>query len=70
MSLLEKDIIRKKHVDKKNIIELGASNNDSREYKKEIICNKTVYAEKSKLSHLLELYYLIFIKDYLEKENN
>lgn len=49
------------------MIELNTIN-DIREYKVEVICNNTVYMKKS-VSHLSKLYYLIFEKDYLKKEN-
>ena len=68
MSLLEQITTRKKQVNKNNIIKLNVSNN-SKNYKIEAICDCVVYAKKSKSNYLLELYYLVFWKDYLEKKN-
>lgn len=67
MLLLEQDIIRKKQVDKNNIIELDIGNN--KKYKIEAIYNSMVYAKESKLEHQLGFYYLVLWKKYLEKEN-
>lgn len=69
MSLLEKNTIKKKQVDK-NVkqIDFDAGNNDDKEYEIETIKNSTVYTRKS-VDHLPELYSLVFWKDYLEEKN-
>ncbi len=64
MSLLEQDTTRKKQVE--IAIELDESN--SKEYKVEAICNSAMYASKLE-GHLLNLYYLILWKGYLEEKN-
>ena len=66
MLLLERNIIRKKQVEK--IPKLDAGNNDSKEYKVEAICNSIVYSNKLK-SYPLELYYLVAWKGYSEEKN-
>ena len=66
MLLIKQNIIKKRWVNG-NIIELDTGNNKI--YKIDAICNNTVYARESKLSYLLEYYYLIFWKDYLKKKN-
>ena len=66
VSLLKQDTTKKGQVDN-NATELDVSNN-SGEYKIEAICDSAVQARES-AGHLLELYYLVFWKDYLEKEN-
>lgn len=45
-----------------------AGSND-KEYKIEKILNNIVYAKESETNHLLDLYYLVFQKDYPNKEN-
>ena len=42
--------------------------NNSNEYKVEVNDDNAAYAKKL-ANHLLGLYYLVFLKDYLEKEN-
>ena len=64
-SLLEQNITWKGQVNKK-VTELKTG--DSGEYKVEAIWDSTIYANKEE-SHLLDLYYLIAWKRYLEKEN-
>lgn len=49
-----------------SVFKFKACNN--KEYKLEAIQNITIYAKKAG-SHLLELYYLIIQKGYLEEEN-
>lgn len=44
------------------------SNGNYKEYKVEAIYDRAVYAKKSK-NHLLDLYYLVFWKDYPEEKN-
>ena len=66
MSLLEQDITKKLQVDKK-VEKLDADNN-SEKYKIKVIWDRAIYAKKLK-SHLLDLYYLVIWKRYLEKEN-
>ena len=67
MSLLKYNTIRKEWINK-NTIELDLGN-DSRKHKVEAIYNSAIYTKKSKLIHLLELYYLIFWKGYLKEKN-
>ena len=69
MLLLELDIIKKRQIDKNNVIKLDANNKDSRKYKVGAIYKSAVYTKKSKSSYLLGLYHLVFLKGYLEKEN-
>ena len=68
MSLLEQDITGKGRVDK-IATELDASDDDSGEYKVEVIRNSAVYTRESESGHLPGLYYLILWKKYPEKEN-
>ena len=63
---LKQNIIKKKQVDI-NAIELVASN-DKKKYKVKAICNNAIYIRES-VDYLLELYYIIFKKNYLKKEN-
>ena len=65
--LLEQDIIRKRRVDE-IMTELDIGNDDSRKYEVEAIWDNVIYVRESK-SHLSGLYYLVFWKRYLEKEN-
>ena len=58
VSLLEQDITRKGRVDK-NVTELDAGNNDSGEYKIEVIWDSAVYARELESGYLPGLYYLI-----------
>ena len=61
MLLLEKDIIKKRQVDK-NAIELAkldVGNNENNKYKVKAICNSAIYAREL-AGHLLEFYYLFF----------
>lgn len=51
----------------KILIELNRSY--SKGYKIEAICNNKVYAHKSDIHHLLDLYYLVSPIDYLGKKN-
>ena len=67
MLLLEQDIIRKGRVNDKNAVELDAGNNKSGEYKVEAIWDSAVYAKEVESDHLLGLYYLVLLKEYLEK---
>ena len=71
MSLLEQDITKKGRVDKNAIklAKLNAGDNEGNEYKMEVIYDSAVYARES-VGHLPGLYYRVFWKDYLEKENN
>ena len=48
---------------------LDVSNNNSREYKVRAILNSIVYTRKLKSGNLLELYYLVSLKEYLKEEN-
>ena len=58
VSPLEKDTTRKGPVSKK-VLELDASNEDSKEYKIEAIWDSAVYANKLESGHLQDLYYLV-----------
>ena len=49
-------------------MEFDASNNNSGEYKVEIIRNNAVYTRESE-GHLSGLYYLVSWKGYMEEEN-
>ena len=70
MSLLEQDNTRKGRMEEEvKQIEFDAGNDDSREYKVEIIQNSAIYARESELGHLLGLYYLVSWKRYLEEKN-
>ena len=52
---LEQNTTRKERVSKK-VLELDASNEDSKEYKVEAIWDSVVYANESELGHLPGLY--------------
>ena len=67
MSLLEQDTTRKGRVDDENMAKLDADDN-SREYKVEIIWNNAFYARKSESGNLPGLYYLVSWKGYLEEK--
>ena len=58
MLLLKKNIIKKKQIDKNDIIKLDIDNNNSRKYKVKAIYNSAVYIKKL-AGHLLGLYYLV-----------
>ena len=49
------------------LLELNTGNNE--EYKVEAIRDIAVYIRESKSGHLPGLYYLVFWKGYLKKEN-
>ena len=66
--LLEQDITRKGRVNKE-VPELDAGDEDSKEYEVEAIWNSAVYANKLELGHLPGLYYLIAWKGYPKEEN-
>ena len=68
MSLLKQDTTKMRRVDE-NATKPDASNNDSGEYKVEVIRDSAVYARKSVSGHLPGLYYLVFWKRYPEEEN-
>ena len=60
VSLLEQDITKKGRVDKEvRLIEFDANDNDSGEYKIEVIWDSVVYTRESKSGHLPGLYYLV-----------
>ena len=59
---------KKRPIDKNDAMELDASNKNSSKYQVEIIRNSAIYAKKT-ISYLLKLYYLVFWKNYLKKEN-
>ena len=69
VSLLEQNITRKEWVDKMvRQMEFDAGNRNEK-YEVEAIRDSAVYAQELKSGHLLRLYYLIFWKYYLKKEN-
>ena len=65
VSLLEKDITRKKRV--KKVWELDASN-DSKKYKIEVIWDKIIYINELESGHLSGLYYLVAWRTTLWKK--
>ena len=69
MSLLKQDTTKKGRVDKNNVTELDAGNNKGGKYKVKAIWDSAVYVKKSESSYLPGLYYLVFWKSYLEKQN-
>ena len=50
-------------------MEFNTSDNDSGEYKIEVIWNSTVNARESELGYLSGLYYLVLWKRYPEEKN-
>ena len=68
MSLLEQDITRKGQIDE-YVTKWDVGNNNSNEYKVEVIYNSAIYAKGSKLGYLPRFYYLIFWKNYLKEKN-
>ena len=67
ISLLEQNSTSKGRVDENNGTRLDVGK-DSGKYKIEAIWNNAVYAREL-MGYLPGLYYLVFWKDYLEKEN-
>lgn len=66
MSLLEQDTTRKEQVK----IAIKPNNDNSKEYKVEVICDSEVYVKKSDSTYYLpSLYYLILWKGYSKKKN-
>lgn len=59
ISLLEKDTIKKKQVDKNDMAKLDIDNNKDREYKMDAIHDSIVYLRESKSGQLLWFHYLI-----------
>ena len=60
MSLVEQDTTRKRQLNKKiRQIEFDVGNNDSGEYKVEVIWDSIVYTRESESGYLPGLYYLI-----------
>ena len=49
-------------------MELDINNNNSKKYKVETIYNNAIYIKKL-INYLLELYYLVFYKNYQKEEN-
>lgn len=71
MSLLGKDITKKRYVDKATSqleFDDNKGNKNSKEYKVKVIWDSAVYAKEAE-DHLPELYYLVLWKGYLEEEN-
>ena len=54
--------------DENDVVELDADN-DSKEYKVQVIWNSAVYTRESKSGHLPSPYYLVSWKKYLEEKN-
>lgn len=50
-------------------MELDTDNDESIEYKVEVIWNSVVYAKESKSDHLSRFYYLVLWKSYSKKKN-
>ena len=65
--MLVQIIIKKNSIDK-NAIKLGTGNNNSKKYKIESICENILYTRES-MGYLSRLYYLVFLKNYLEEKN-
>ena len=60
MSLLEQDTIRKRRVDEViRRMKFDVNNNNSEEYKVEVLQDSIIYAKESELGHLLGFYYLV-----------
>ena len=56
-------------MDANDATKLDAGDNESGEYEMKAIYNSAVYARESESGHLLELYYQVSLKGYLEEEN-
>ncbi len=69
MSLLEKDTTKKRRVDEVMSQLEFESDDEGEEYEIETICDSAVYARESDSGHLPGLYYLVYLKGYLEEEN-
>ena len=67
--LLKKDVTRKKWLKENNLAELDIRNNKGGKYKINTIWDSAVYRKNSKSDYFPKFYYMIFGKDYLEKEN-
>ena len=68
--MLKQNITRKGRIDK-NVMELAkldTGNNKNSKYQIEAICNSAIYTKKS-TGHIPRLYYLVFKKNYLEKND-
>lgn len=68
MSLLKKDIIRKRRVNKIELEPKFKASKD-KEYKVEAIRDNVIYANKAARDQLLELYYLVSWKSYSKIED-
>lgn len=51
-----------------SLLEFENDNDDSKQYKIEVVCNSTVYVRGLE-DYLLGFYYLIFYNGYPEKKN-
>lgn len=70
MLLLEQNTIKKKQVNKNNIIKLNTINDKNEKQKMQAIKNSTIYAKESELDYyLLSLYYMILYKNYSKEKN-
>ena len=68
MLLPAQDTTKKGRV-RKEVPELDAGNEDSKEYELETIWDSAVYANELESGHLLGFYYLVAWKGYSEEEN-
>lgn len=69
MTLLKQETTKKRPMDKKiKEINFHTGNSLGKEYKLDAISDSAIYAKKL-AGHLPVLYYLIFCKDYLNKNN-
>ena len=69
MLMLELDTTRKRQIDENNAAKLDTDDNKRSKYKVKAIFDSAVYARELKSGHLLELYYLVSWKNYLDEEN-
>ena len=67
MLLLDQNTTNKKQIDK--ILEFDAGNTDSKEYKMKVIWDNADYVMESKSVYLLNFFYLVAWKSYLEEKN-
>ena len=73
MSLLEKDITRKRQVDKKALLEpkkdIKFEAKGNKEYKVKIIIDSAMYGQQANNNQIPGFYYLILWKGYSEEKN-
>ena len=56
-------------MNKNDVIKLNTGKNNSRKYKIKTIWDSFIYTKEWKSDHLSEVYYLIFLKNYLKEVN-